>query len=199
MSAESQQTAVTREQLRKCFCSIWITWSHRHDRHKCNNRRNVGSGVFGWVHLEARHPTPQDACQQCVSPCGGRFEYLHRSLSHKGQRNGNPAPWGIYLEDINMGDLALRVGGFSIWDSKYVQESRGTRTQEWLQWQGPASTVNNRTLLLPERVPHINPQLTVNRNLVFGPRLGFTSIDWATAHRSTMPLTCQQPPWTGAA
>jgi hypothetical protein len=44
---------------------------------------------------------------------------------------------------------------------KYGRESQGTRTQEKLRWQGPATIVKDRPVLSSERAPHINKTATV--------------------------------------
>jgi hypothetical protein len=35
---------------------------------------------------------------------------------------------------------------------RYIHESRGTRTREWLRWRGPAAIVRERPILLSERI-----------------------------------------------
>jgi hypothetical protein len=40
---------------------------------------------------------------------------------------------------------------------KYGRHSHGTRTREWLRWQGSAAFVNDRPVLSSERAPNINP------------------------------------------
>jgi hypothetical protein len=90
-----------------------------------------------------------------------------------GAMKKEPSPCGynwpiLFLGDINMGTWPCRLGQ----TVKYGHESHRTWIREWLRWWSPAAVVNDRPILLSERVPHINkPKLSdSNKNLVLGPR-----------------------------
>jgi hypothetical protein len=57
---------------------------------------------------------------------------------------------------------------------KYMFESHGTRTREWLHWRRPAAIVSDRPVLSSKGKPHIDkPATNSNKNLVVGPRWVF--------------------------
>jgi hypothetical protein len=66
-----------------------------------------------------------------------------------------------------MSTVTLRVvggdkkGSLDFETAKYGRESHRTQTREWLRWQGPAATVNDRPVLSSERTPQINKPATV--------------------------------------
>jgi hypothetical protein len=78
----------------------------------------------------------------------------------RGSIIGHPVP-GEY----KYRDLALQVGEMS-------HETRGPRTREWLRWQGPAATVNDRPIFSSKRAhTSTNPQQSDrNNNLYLNPR-----------------------------
>jgi hypothetical protein len=81
-------------------------------------------------------------CSQSNSqpPCGRGVEYIHRDP----RVVGSDEKGSLEFEKV-----------------KYVCESDGTRTREWLRWCGPVAIVNNRPVLLSERAPHIIKPATV--------------------------------------
>jgi hypothetical protein len=93
------------------------------------------------------------------SPRGSRFEYLYRSpASRRRRRKGNPVPgrisgppcsWGIWM----LGYWPPGSGSLESEAAKYGHDSRGTRTQEWLRWRGPAEIINNRPVLSSAMAP----------------------------------------------
>jgi hypothetical protein len=58
----------------------------------------------------------------------------------------------------NTSTVALRVvrgdkkGSVESETVKYDRKSHGTRTREWMRWQGPAAIVNDRPILSLERM-----------------------------------------------
>jgi hypothetical protein len=69
-------------------------------------------------------------------PCGGGFEYLHRSPAIRRRRQKvEPGAWGhiwvnLFLGDINTGTWPSRLGESRIWDSKmwsWVPRDSGPR------------------------------------------------------------------------
>jgi hypothetical protein len=95
---------------------------------------------------------------QAIYPCGGGFEYLHRSpVSRRRRWKGSPVPAGynrvtLFQRDINMGTWPSRLGGLDT--VKCGHESRATRTGEWLHWRGPAAIVNYRPITSSEGMLH---------------------------------------------
>jgi hypothetical protein len=74
-----------------------------------------------------------------ASPCGGGFEYLHRSpVSRRRRRKGNRVPVGynwatLFMGDINTRTWPSRFAGGGVLESealKYGHESCGTRIRE---------------------------------------------------------------------
>jgi hypothetical protein len=75
------------------------------------------------------------------------------------QRKGNPVPGVITAPPCSWGGgINIQGLGPPSWGSlesgiiKCGHESRGTRTSEWLRWQGPAVIVNDRPILSSERM-----------------------------------------------
>jgi hypothetical protein len=68
-------------------------------------------------------------------------------------RQGNPVPENITGPPCSWG-IKIRGRGPPGWGSleservKYVHESRGTRTWDWLRWRGPAAIINDREVVL---------------------------------------------------
>jgi hypothetical protein len=65
--------------------------------------------------------------------------------------------WGCnwvtqFLGNINTGTWRSRLWESRIWDTKICSWVPRTRTWEWLCWWGPSATVNNRPILLSERM-----------------------------------------------
>jgi hypothetical protein len=114
------------------------------------------NGDLLWVRAE--HISEESEHIGGRTPCGGGFEYLHRSpASRRRRRKGNPVPGGItvppcYWGDINTGTWPSRFGDSRIWDSKIWSWARGTRTREWLLWRGPAAFVNDRPILSSQKM-----------------------------------------------
>jgi hypothetical protein len=78
----------------------------------CNN----GRAVFSTWSVPRGYKRDKDWSLVRVLPCGGGFEYLHRSpASSKRRRKGNPVPGGITgppcsWGDINTGTWPSRLG-----------------------------------------------------------------------------------------
>jgi hypothetical protein len=93
-------------------------------------------------------------------PRGGRIEYLHRSPVSRRRRQkqnqvpgnitGSSCPWGIWIR----GSGPPHLGNLESETVKYVKESRGSRTWEWLRWRGLADIINDRPSLSSERMLH---------------------------------------------
>jgi hypothetical protein len=71
-----------------------------------------------------------------------RVEYLHRDPASRRRR---------------------RKGKSQCETVKYGHESYGTRTREWLHWQGPAASTKDGPVFSSERVPHKNETLIVKQ------------------------------------
>jgi hypothetical protein len=91
-------------------------------------------------------------------PCGGGLENFHRSPpSRRRRRKGNPVP-GVRTGPPCSWGIQIWGPGPPGWESlesetvKCGQESRGTRTPEWLYWRGQAAKVNERPIFLSERM-----------------------------------------------
>jgi hypothetical protein len=148
----------------------------------CNKRRAAGSCVFCGVlpRLYTANQTRQAA--ENPPPHGGGFDYLHRrSTSRWRRRKGDPVPRGITGPPVPGGHGPPGWGSLEPENVKYGRESHGTRTWEWLCWQGPAATANDRSVLSSERAPHIkNPATDRNKIWSWGLQMG----DW---HQDRLP------------
>jgi hypothetical protein len=56
----------------------------------------------------------------------------------------------LFLGDINTEPGPADWGSLECETLKYSNESRGTRTWEWLRWRGPSTIVNDRPILSSE-------------------------------------------------
>jgi hypothetical protein len=62
---------------------------------------------------------------------------------------------GLNTSTVTLRDVeGYEMGSFIYETVKYGHESLGTRTQERLQWQGPAAYTKDRPVLLSERAIH---------------------------------------------
>jgi hypothetical protein len=71
-------------------------------------------------------------------------------------RDRIPPPWPCESRGDEKGSLKSE-------SVKYGRESQGTRTQERLNWQGPAAYTKDRPVLLSERAPQTNKPANVRQ------------------------------------
>jgi hypothetical protein len=142
------------------------------------NRRNVRRGVFCTVRVVLNTQyLVKNVWWSSGTPCGGGFEYLHRSpASSRRRRKWNPVPGIITGPSCSRGDRNTGNWPSPGWESlecetvKYGQETCWTRTREWLHWRMPAAIVNDRPILSSERTLHkdYESKYSVKRILVVG-------------------------------
>jgi hypothetical protein len=97
-----------------------------------------------WGNNEIHHATQRNQCEhpwEWFLPCSPRLEWRHATTEVLLEAVLSVDPCRGYIWRIETAE--------SEW---YGLESRRTRTRKRLRWRGPAAIVNNRSILLLERM-----------------------------------------------